>query len=482
MSSKIAPSSFFHSLSTSLFKPLDISSLVFFRIAFGTILFWEVFRYLEHGWIKEYWIKPTFLFKYYGFGWIHPWPGDGMYIHFAVLGVLSIFIAIGFLYRVSAALFFLGFTYVFLLDQTRYLNHFYLICLISFLMIFVPSNRKFSVDAGLFKKIRSETAPAWALWLLRVQIGIVYFYSGLAKMNGDWLHGQPMRMWLLARSNYFLVGHFFTQDWVVYLFSYGALLFDLLIFPLLLWNRTRIYVFGFVLYFHLMNSWLFDIGVFPWFMIAATLLFFPPDWPRRVFIKLGLSSEAIIDKPEQPGNKRFLPVQLATLILLGVYILFQLLMPLRHFMYPGEVSWTEEGFYFSWHMMLRSKAAVGKFFAVDPASKRTSEIDLSQFLTPRQIKWVLKNPDMILQLSHHLEDYMLARGYEGVEIRAKILASLNFRRPQYLVDPTVNLASQPRTMFPSKWILQLMWPVPVSIEEVKSNFPNLPTRLPNFDD
>ena len=110
-----------------------------------------------HGWVAAEWIEPPFHFKYYGFSWVKPWPGNGMYIHCAALGVLGLLIAAGFLYRVSAALFFLGFSYTFLLDEGAYLNHIYLICLFSFLSIFVPANRAFSIDAWLNPKIRSET-------------------------------------------------------------------------------------------------------------------------------------------------------------------------------------------------------------------------------------------------------------------------------------------------------------------------------------
>ncbi len=64
-----------------------------------------------------------------------------MYYHFLGLGVLAFFMLAGFLYRISAILFFLAFTYVFLLSESRYLNHFYLVVLISFIMIFVPAHR-----------------------------------------------------------------------------------------------------------------------------------------------------------------------------------------------------------------------------------------------------------------------------------------------------------------------------------------------------
>ena len=85
-----------------LFEPVDIASLVYFRIAFGAIMLWEVLRYFESDWVHRYYIDPTLYFPYYGFGWIRPWPGNGMYLHFSGLGVLAIWIMLGLWYRFSA--------------------------------------------------------------------------------------------------------------------------------------------------------------------------------------------------------------------------------------------------------------------------------------------------------------------------------------------------------------------------------------------
>jgi len=270
-----------------LFSPIDISILVYFRIIFGAIMFWQVLRFFQHDlfgidWITRYWIAPTFHFTYYGFDWIRPWPGDLMYVHFIGLGILAICILVGFKYRISTTLFFLGFTYMFLLEEARYLNHFYLIIWISFLMIFVPANRAFSIDALRNSSLRTDTVSSWSLWLLRAQIGIVYFFGGIAKLNSDWLRGEPLRMWLEWRTGFPLLGQFFREEWMVYFLSYSSLLVDLLVVPFLLWKKSRWYAFSIVTIFHIMNFQLFSIGIFPWFMIFATLLFFSPNWPRRI--------------------------------------------------------------------------------------------------------------------------------------------------------------------------------------------------------
>ena len=441
-----------------LFGPVDIASLVVFRVMFGAIMLWEVWRYLDHQWIKRYYIDPDFHFKYWGFEWVQPWPGFWMYIHFAAMALFAVFIIVGFLYRLSAALFFMLFTYMYLLDQALYLNHFYLVCLMSFLLIFVPAHRARSVDAALRPKIRSEFVPAWSLWVLRAQMALVYFYAGVAKINADWLRGAPLRDWLGARSKDPLLGWIFREEWGVMLFSYGGLMLDLLVAPALLWRRTRVPAFLAILSFHLLNARLFDIGIFPWFALAATLLFFSPDWPRRFCLFSPPRRPGDLDaRPTPPICTRWAGV---TMALLGIYLAFQVLFPLRHFLYPGVVHWTEEGHRFAWHMKLRSKTSKAKFFATDPATGRTWQIKHRNYLTSRQRRKMASHPFMIHQFSYFLADELRREGYEQIEIRVEAFSSLNGRKSQLMIDPQVDLAGQPRSLLPAAWILPLTEPLP----------------------
>ena len=437
-----------------LFSPIDISILVYFRIIFGAIMFWQVLRYFENDWIAKYWIEPTFHFTYYGFDWIRPWPGELMYVHFIGLGILAICILVGFKYRISTTLFFLGFTYIFLLDETQYLNHFYLIIWISFLMIFVPANRAFSIDALRNPSLRTDTVSSWSLWLLRAQIGIVYFFGGIAKLNSDWLRGEPMRMWIEYRTSFPLLGQFFREEWMVYFLSYGALLLDLLVVPFLIWKKSRWYAFGIVTIFHIMNFQLFNIGIFPWFMIFATLLFFSPNWPRRMvyfFQKVHDNKQLLhLNKNEKEQTKKII-----TILFLS-FLVIQIAIPLRHHFYPGEVSWTEEGHNFSWHMKLRDKeSSYIAFYAIDPTTGEIWEINTSNDLTDRQYEKMSTRPDMILLYAHHIADELRQEGYDQIEIRVAAYTLLNNREPQLLIDPSVDLAAQTRTLLPKTWILPL---------------------------
>jgi len=419
-------------------------------------MLWEVFRYWPH--IERYYLLPKFHFTFFGFGWVKVPAGDGMYYLYALLGILACFITLGLFYRVAAALYFLGLSYVFLLEKAYYLNHVYLICLISFLLVFIPCNRSFSLDALLNPKVRSRFVPAWCLWLLRVQVAIPYFYGGLAKLNADWLHGEPMRTWLAARTGAPYVGQYFTQESVVYLFSYGGLGFDLLIVPLLLVRRTRAFAYTFAVMFHLANAYFFSIGIFPWLMIAATSIFFLPNWPRRLLARVQRKEwhpeEEFSCMPQVTPLNRLL-----TTYFLVSYVSFQLLMPFRQALYPGNSSWTQEGHLFSWNMKLDRKEALTIFHVTDPDTKKTWEISLRRslsILTSRQYANMTSEPEMILQFSHHLANGFKKGGFPDVEVRAHATVSLNGRPSQLLIDPSVNLAKvNARLWPPAPWILPL---------------------------
>ncbi len=439
----------------ALFEPVDISFLVFFRVLFGGVMLWEVYRYFSYGWISRYFVEPALTFSYYGFSWVKPWPGRGMYVHFFVLGLAAACVMVGFLYRIAAPVFFLTFTYSFLLEQTRYLNHLYLVCLIGFLMCFLPAERAFSVDALLRPRIRSDVVPAWTLWLLRAQVGIPYFFGGIAKLNSDWVRGgEPMRTWLRP------MGAFFAQDWVVYAFVIGGLMLDLLVVPLLLWRRTRPFAFAAAILFNLINSVIFDIGIFPWLMLGALLIYFPPDLVRR-FARAFMSPGEAFPAAQGPVGTKTTVTSSRRLVvgLLAAYLAIQFVLPLRHYLYPGNVSWTEEGHNFAWHMKLRTKGGEAAFTVTHPGSGQTWTINPEDYLKSHQLMKVITKPDLIVQFAHYLAEEKGRDGYENVEVRARVMVSLNGRQPQLLIDPNVDLAKEEMSLLPARWIVPLTTPL-----------------------
>ncbi len=428
-------------------------------------MLWEVYRYFTYGWIRRYYIEPAVTFTYYGFSWVKPWPETWMYIHFIVLGLAAACVMLGLLYRIAAPVFFLAFTYSFLLDQTRYLNHLYLICLIGFLMCFLPAERAFSIDALLRRKIRSDVVPAWTLWLLRAQVGIPYFFGGIAKLNSDWVRGgEPMRTWLSPLTTTPGGSSIFTSDWVVYGFVIGGLLLDLLVVPLLLWRRTRPFALVAAILFNLTNAVIFDIGIFPWLMLGSLLIFFPPDIMRRfarAFMSPGEDFEKTPRGPivETTSCPSLTTSQKLVAGFLAAYLVVQLLLPLRHFLYQGNVSWTEEGHNFAWHMKLRTKTGKAVFTVSHPGSGQTWTIKPEDHLKPHQLMKVITKPDLLVLFGHYLAEEKRREGYDNVEVRGHVMVSLNGRQPQLLIDPNVDLAKEEVSLLPAPWIVPLTTPL-----------------------
>ncbi len=453
-------------LAERLFAPIDIASIVVFRIAFGVVMLWEMNRYISHGWIDSIYLETQYRFSYAFFGWVQPWPGNWLHVHFHILAALAAMIALGLFYRVATILFFLGFAYVFLLDKGNYLNHLYLATLISFLMMFVPANRLVSVDAWRKPQIRSNTAPTWALLLLASQIAAIYVFGGIAKLNGDWLRGRPMDRWLPNSNDVPVIGRWFDESWTPYFFSYGGLLIDLFIVPLILWRRTRWYAVIVLILFHRFNAEIFTIGIFPSFATAAIILLLPPDLPRKVLGALrpahtgtrSTSRSRTDDYADPAPGVPFLRrpmVQRVTLALVVGYIALQVLVPLRFLLYPGNPGWTDQGDRFAWRMMLHSKVGEISYELTDPATGQTWTVDPNDYLTDLQVGYLVGQPDMILQFSHFLADEWGEKGFPDVEVRANSVVSFNSRPAVPIVDSSVDLAAEELTIGNASWITSL---------------------------
>jgi hypothetical protein len=452
-----------------MFAEVDIASLAFFRIVFGLLMLWEVWTYLNHDFVNRLWVKPLILFPWIGFDWIQPWSGAGMNMHFTLLGLVAVGFALGLFYRLMAVLWCVGFVYVFMLDQTAYQNHFYLISLMSVFFVFMPLNRAWSLDAKIRPSIRSNTIPAWCLWTVRVQLGIVYFYGGIAKINGDWFAGEPLRAWLRYDPELPAIWQWLSQyEAVVYFMSYSGLLLDLFIFPLLVYRRTRIFAAVIVTSFHLMNMTIFNIGIFPWMMLFTTTLFFEPDWPRRLWAwiqrrrkkeeptKSPSRETTPSDAPLRPLNAR----QQLGAALLVTYFVIQMLLPLRHHLYPGNAMWTTEGGYFAWHMRLFQKEGYALFKVRDPATGREWTVSPMAHMSPKRASLMTMYPDMILQYAYFLARDAGRNGIQDPEVRADIMLSMHGRPLERLVNPDVDLTKEQRGLHHKTWLMRRTEPLP----------------------
>jgi HTTM domain/Vitamin K-dependent gamma-carboxylase, lumenal domain len=452
----------FQDLLKRLLSPVDIASLVFFRIFFGVIVFWHVWLQMPE--VRAKYIEPDFHFKYPGFGWVDPLPGELMQVVFLVMAASTVFVALGLFYRYAAVTFFVLHTYVLLIDQVSAWNHYYLISLLGFLLIFIPANRAFSLDVARGGVVQSDDVPAWSLWLLRVQMGIVYFFAGLAKLSSsDWLDGKPMNVFLANHTNFPLVGRRFTEDWAVYGAAYSGMLFDLLIIPMLLWRRTRVLGLVVAVTFHLSNSLIFNIQIFPWLALVATLLFLPPSWPRLGGQWRRISETAAAFR----APPRFTIGQTAVASLLGIYFLVQIVLPLRHYFYDGNAEWTNAGHYHAWRMLLADMQGETAFFLVNKDPPALCEIDTLAYVYPQQTL-LLYYPDAMVQFARYLGQQYEARGAADFEVHVWTSYMFNGREARGLIDPDADLLAVHRPIAgrPS-WVIDLDDAVPLKKPEAE---------------
>ena len=193
-------------------KKIHAAPLAVFRIFFGLLMLGSLLRFYTNGWIDKLYIQPQFFFSYYGFEWVKPF-GEWTYLIFLIAGIASLFITFGWYYRLSMLTFFLSFTYIELMDKTTYLNHYYFVSILSFLLIFLPANAYFAVDALKNPERSFEWIPQWCTDSIKLLLSIVYFYAGLAKLNSDWLiEAMPLKIWLTSKYDLPILGPFVHQE------------------------------------------------------------------------------------------------------------------------------------------------------------------------------------------------------------------------------------------------------------------------------
>lgn len=436
-------------LLSALNEPRDAASLAAFRVLFGLVMLGSIIRYFANGWVERFYVQPRFHFTYWGFGWVEPLPQPWMNVVFAMLGVAALGIMLGLAYRAATVTFFVLFTYVHLLDVTNYLNHYYLVSLLALLLCVLPLHRTFSLDARLRPSIRAATLPAWMLWLVRAQVGLVYFYAGLAKLGPDWLlHGQPLGIWLHARTDTPIIGPILDEHAVALAMSWAGFLYDTTIVGWLLWKRSRSFAYLAVCTFHFLTNVFFNIGIFPVVMTVAATVFFDPDWPRWLWARLR-RRELVPVRVVDASRGRIGALGLAVL---SGWLAFHVAMPLRTHLYGGDVLWHDQGIRWSWRVMVREKNG-SVAYRVHLDGEREVRVMPGEYLNRYQEQEFAGQPDLILQLAHRIARDFRARGHREVEVRVDAFASLNGRRSARLIDPDVDLARIDDGVAPAAWIL-----------------------------
>lgn len=436
-------------------KKQDSSSLAIFRLGFGFLMLYSVIRIWSKGWIESLYLQPSFHFSYLGFEWVKP-IDNYTYLIFLVCAISSFFVAIGYKYRYSVILLFLSFTYIELMDKTTYLNHYYLVSLISFLMIFLPANASYSLDSFIRNK-SFKLIPKWNVDALKLMICIVYFYAGIAKINSDWLlEAQPLKIWLTSKYDLPILGNtIFQMDWIHIFFSWSGMFYDLLIAFILLNKKTRPFGFILVVLFHFMTAILFpSIGMFPYIMITCSIIFFEPETHKKILDRTFVIIKNPLNKIKSIKVYNYRNTKVVQTLMI-VFFSIQLLFPFRYFLYPGELFWNEQGYRFSWRVMLIEKKGFTEFKVVDSETSESFYVTNDKFLTEFQERQMSFQPDFILEYAHYIGDYYNKNGLNNVQVYAESFVTLNGRLSKRFIDPNVDLMKEKRGFSNKKWITNL---------------------------
>lgn len=416
-----------------LFKHIDNTGLVLWRVVFGALIAIEGFGAIATGWVKRTLVEPDFTFNFIGFEFLQPLPGDLMYWYFALMGTFGILVMLGYKYRFSMFCYALMWSCVYLMQKSSYNNHYYLMMLLCWLMVFLPANRWFSIDAQQNQNLKSSSMPRWVLLVFVLQVWIVYTYGSIAKWYPGWLDASVAELFMRGKRDYWLIGDFLQLKWVHWCIAYVGVLFDLLIVPLLLWKRTRLAAFIASIFFHLFNSFVFQIGIFPYMSMALAFFFFSAETLQKRFLPkktLYTKGEVIV-----PSYK---PVLVS---LFSVYFIIQIALPLRHWFFKDDVLWTEEGHRLSWRMMLRSKGGSLTVWTKEKNSNERKRYFYNKLLSKKQQRSVKTKPDMLWQLAQRIKAAEKEEGRD-VEVYMDVKIRVNNGSYYQLIDNTVDLAAE----------------------------------------
>ncbi|MEL6305381.1 MAG: HTTM domain-containing protein [Bacteroidota bacterium] len=312
----------------------------------------------------------------------------------------------------------------------------------------------YSVDAYLNPRKAFQKIPRWTIDAIKLLLGMVYVYAGLAKLNSDWLlRAMPLKIWLPPKYDLPLIGSVMGENWAHYAFSWSGALYDLTIPFFLLYKRTRPFAFAAVVVFHILTRVLFNIGMFPYIMMGATLIFFDAGFHHKVlswiskFIKV--TKSRFDNGLTLTGNYVGFNARHLVLVL---FFAIQLVFPWRYTLYPGELFWTEQGYRFSWRVMLIEKAGYAQFKIVNGKTGNQFYVENSDFLTPLQEKQMSFQPDFILEYAHFLRDHFASQGHKNIEVYVECDVTLNGRRSAQFIDPNIDLTKIKESFKHKTWV------------------------------
>ena len=427
----------------NIYKNIDNSPLIIFRILFGFLVAAESFGAILTGWVKSVFIDTHFTFTFIGFEALEVLHGNVMYFYFIIMGILGVLILLGAKYRFAIIAFTVLWTAVYLAQKTAYNNHYYLLAVISFYMCFLPANKYKSLDAKWNPKIKSEVMPYWVSLLFILQISMVYVFAAIAKFYPDWLDGTFTRNLLSNSTQIAFLKSLFAEKLFYLFIAYAGILFDLLIVPFLLFKKTRTIAFIASLVFHIFNAITLQIGIFPFFALGFTLFFYEPETIRSFFFKKRNPVAIETTNSEQKKIVHYIIIP---------FLIVQLILPIRHHFIEGNVLVTEEGHRMSWRMMLRQKSGYIRFKVINNTTKEHTYYNYNKNLTYKQVNALTTKPDFIWQYCQRIK-----KEYKGKDISIYIDCknSINQKNYETLIDPKQDFAKAKWDyFFHNEWVLK----------------------------
>ncbi|MBX2928057.1 MAG: HTTM domain-containing protein [Saprospiraceae bacterium] len=429
-------------------RPENAANLAIFRIGYGIIMSLQLFQFarlLQ----SDYWINGIHI-SYVGLEFIPALPIPIQYVIVCSGIIAAILVAAGLFFRPAIVILTLSFGYFFFLDKILFNNHYYLFFLLGFLLWFTNADRRFSLRAGSRQGTSSRTTvPNWQYLILQLQVFIVFFYGGLAKINEEWLFSS-LTVKMVERS----LGNFESLEFAGRALAWSGMLFDLFIGFLLIWRPTRNFALVAVLLFNFINGIVLfdDIGYFPYAMILACFtLFGARDFiDKRFFVQSKTKSKKSLRQSVADPATTNTPRWIAGV--LGLYFIFQLTFPLRHYLIEGNPEWTGQGHHFAWRMKSFTKQVVMQFMAFDKATGQPIG-PLKVEMTPKLKHRFGIYPHNIWHVGQVLSKRMEEEGRSDVRVGVLCKVSMNGAPAQYVIDPLADLgAVKYRPMGKNDWI------------------------------
>lgn len=466
-----------------LCRPCDPACLGTLRVLFGFLMVLDTIQERGMAIADILWgTDDNDICRFPFFNFLHPLPLVWMYVMYIFMLGAAIGIMFGLKFRISCAIYVGCYWYLFFLDKTTWNNHSYLFGILAFLFAISDANRYWSLDGFFNSKINNTHIPLWNYTLLRAQVFLVYFIAGLKKLDLDWMSGYSMQSlsehWVFNPFKIFLT----PVQIDLYIVHFGGLIIDLCIGFILFFDKTRRVGLIIATSFHLMNSQIFSIGMFPYTMIATEMLFCSSSWPRKLFrlmpdqLKIftpeekdiipsfhciynknnfefeNLQSNAKQDHlPTVPKSKH----KFFTGFTL-IFVIWQGFLPYSHGITKGYNNWTNGLYGYSWDMMVHHWSVQHvriKYFDIDKGE--------SGYLDPMvwaggSRRWS-SHADMMKQYAECISDHLKMYNITHVEIYFDIWQSLNGRFQQRMVNPHVDILTAEWSPFKStSFIMPLM--------------------------